>query len=255
MEVDDLFDELDPSNLINVYPKSLNDHLDGGVPRGTHIVVFARPETGKSMFMINMCSECLQQGLKVLYLGNEDPAATMRQRILSNMTGLPRADILRYIDDVKAEAGDKGYNNLIFVERSPGTVSEVRRLVMRYKPDVFIVDQIRNLNTSKSLSKVEALEYVAQSMRNLGKEAQALAVSVTQAGNSGDGKLILDMGDVDYSNTGIPSTADLMIGIGINREYEAAKKRMISLPKNKISGKHEVFPVSVVTELSKVEDV
>jgi len=255
VDIDDLFEELDPDNLIHLYPPSLNDKTEGGAPRGSHIVVFARPEVGKSMIVINMCAGFLKQGLKVLYIGNEDPAASMRQRILSSLTGMPKRDILMYQRDAQEEAEKLGYSNLVFASLSPGSVADVKRLVYKYKPDVIIVDQIRNLQSSKSLTKVEHLEYTAQSMRNIGKEANAVVVSVTQAGDSASDKLILDLGDVDFSNTGIPSTADLMIGIGMNHEYETARKRMISLPKNKISGVHDAFPVSVVPELSQVEDV
>lgn len=255
LDVDDIFEELDPANLIHIEPSSLNSRLNEGAPRGTHIVVYARPETGKSMFVINMTAGFLRQGLRVFYAGNEDPQAVMKQRLMSSLTGRTRVEILGNRDAVIEEARDYGYGNLIFFNGAPGSVSDIRRLVHRFKPDVFIVDQIRNLHSTKNLTKVEALEYIAQSMRNLGKEANALAVSVTQAGDSADGKLSLELGDVDFSNTGIPSAADLMIGIGVNREYENMDRRMISLPKNKISGIHESFPIRVFPQLSKVENV
>lgn len=255
VDLDDLFEELSDENLIQMSPSSLNDELDGGLPRGSHVVIFARPETGKSMFAINMTSDFLRQGLRVLYIGNEDPATQMRQRILSNMLGLQRRDILAQPDRVKEMAHIEGYDNLIFVPLSPGSVSDVRRLVHKYKPDVFIVDQIRNLHASKNLTKVEALEYVAQAVRNLGKETNTVAISITQAGASADGKLSLELGDVDFSNTGIPSTADLMIGIGITHEYDLQNRRVLSLPKNKISGRHSTIPVEVDPAYSKVRSI
>ena len=79
-----------------------------------------------------------------------------------------------------------------------------------------------------------------------------LAISVTQAGDSADNKAVLDMGDVDYSNTGIPAQADVMIGVGVTAELEAENRRMFSLPKNKISGDHSSFPVNVLPHLSRV---
>lgn len=255
LDVDDIFEELDPSHLIQLTPPSLNDKVEGGVIRGHHIVIFARPETGKSMFVISLTAGFLAQGLRVLYVGNEDPAAQLRQRILSSVTGMNKRDGIAQPDLYKERARDNGYENLIFASLSPGSVSNVRHLVAKYKPDVLVVDQLRNLQTSKSLTKVESLEYIAQAMRNIAKEMSCVAVSVTQAGDSANGKLGLEMGDVDFSNTGIPSAADLMIGLGVNHEYEALDRRMLSLCKNKISGLHDQFPVEVDPKLSRVYDV
>ena len=67
-------------------------------------------------------------------------------------------------------------------------------------------------------------------------------MSVTQAGESAQNKLVLSMGDVEWSNTGIPGAADLMIGIGLDDEYLSTDKRMLSIPKNKVNGRHGAFP-------------
>ena len=62
----------------------------------------------------------------------------------------------------------------------------------------------------------------------------------------------MDLGDVDYSNTGIPGQADLMIGLGANDNHKAAGEIVISLPKNKVSAVHEAFAVSTEPHLSKI---
>ena len=67
-------------------------------------------------------------------------------------------------------------------------------------------------------------------------------MSITQAGESADMKLRLNMGDVEWSNTGIPGAADLMIGIGLDAEFEATDRRMLSVCKNKVNGAHGAFP-------------
>ena len=254
VDIEDIFKELSADNLIQLAPPSLNETLGGGVIRGMHIVVYARPETGKSLFNLNLTARLLEQGLRVLYIGNEDPAAALRQRIVSSLLGMERRDILANPKDVETRLYEAGYENLVFVSLSPGSVNDVRGLVRKYKPDVFIVDQIRNLYSSKNLTKVESLEYIAQCMRNLAKETNAVGISVTQAGASAEGKLVLGLNDVDFSNTGIPSTADLMIGLGTTVEYDKSNRRVLSLPKNKISGEHSSITISVDPVLSRVSD-
>jgi hypothetical protein len=79
-----------------------------------------------------------------------------------------------------------------------------------------------------------------------------VVVSVTQAGDSADRKNVLDIGDVDFSNTGIPAQADVMIGLGANDQLKQRGEICISLPKNKVSGRHEYFTVLAQPSLSKV---
>ena len=79
-----------------------------------------------------------------------------------------------------------------------------------------------------------------------------VVVSVTQAGDSAHNKAALDLGDVDFSNTGIPAQADVMIGLGANQNHKDAGELVISLPKNKVSAIHEAFAVTTEPHLSKI---
>lgn len=252
-DVSDILEFNNAESLIPVYPQALNDVLDGGAPRGSHIVVFARPETGKTMFCVNLVANFLRHNRSALYCCNEDPRKSIQQRLMSNLLHLDKYQLKEedpeYLEQQLAEAGG---DKLFFEDMHPGSVPHVRRMVERHRPDVVVVDQIRNLRTPRSSTKVEGLEYIAQEMRNIAKEFDCVVVSVTQAGDSADGKRDLGMGDVDFSNTGIPSTADLMIGIGITPQLEMDNKRRLSLPKNKISGTHEGITVDVNPNYSEV---
>ena len=53
------------------------------------------------------------------------------------------------------------------------------------------------------------------------------------------------MSDVDSSKTGIPASADLMIGIGGDAVMKSNGTLGISLPKNKLSGLHDRFLATV----------
>ena len=117
-----------------------------------------------------------------------------------------------------------------------------------------IVDQLRNLQV-KADSRTNQLEAAATAMRNIGKECNVLMVSVTQAGDSGRDKLILDDGDIDFSNTGIPAQADLLIGIGVDPDHEARDLRVLSIIKNKIGGIEDHFPVRINRLLSRYGNV
>ena len=241
-------------NLIRMLPSSLNDRLEGGMRRGHHVVVFARPEVGKTMFVINLMSGFLRDGHTVLYVGNEDPLPDIVMRVIARMTNMPSEEIRADPDKADELARQAGYDNLILASLCPGTPREIEGLVLEYKPDVVVVDQLRNLHVHEE-SRVIQLEKSATAMRNLGKRYDVLVVSVTQAGDSASGKGVLDMGDVDFSNTGIPAQADLMIGIGMSQQDELAGRRVISLPKNKRTGVHGFFPVHVDPKLNRIRSM
>ena len=116
---------------------------------------------------------------------------------------------------------------------------------------MLVLDQLRNLNMKQD-NYVLALEQAAKQARQWAKRYSCVVVSVTQAGDSAEGKSVLDMGDVDYSNTGIPAQADLMIGLGANKKNASRGEIVFNLPKNKISGKHEYFPVATDPTLSQL---
>lgn len=249
--VKDILEVNSPGNKIRLLPKVLNDATDGGVIRGTHIVVFAPTEMGKSLFNLNMAFGFLKQGLKVMYGCNEDPADMMLQRALYRLSGMTRQEIEKDVDEAERRAIANGYERLIYVDLQPGTEAELKSLIEEYAPDVLIVDQIRNLDMKES-NKVLALERSATMMRNFGKYYHLIPVSITQAADSATGKVMLTRGDIDFSNVGIPGTSDLMIGIGADTEMEIRGQRMLSLVKNKVSGNHEPLRVLFDNKLTKV---
>lgn len=243
--------DFDRGNLIRIYPESLNDRLDGGVKPGHHIVLFARPEMGKTMFTIEMMAGFARQGLTVLYIGNEDPIADINMRVVNRLSGMTKLEVINLPKKADAIARKNGYELLILKGLAPGTTREITNLVELHKPDVLVLDQLRNLSMRQD-NYVLALEAAAKQARQWAKRYSCVVVSVTQAGDSATNKVVLDMGDVDFSNTGIPSQADVMIGLGGNEIHQRNGELVVSLPKNKVSGRHEYFAVSVEPHLSRV---
>lgn len=245
--------EYDPSSFLKVYPQSLNDRLDGGAKGGHHIVAFGRPEAGKSMFAINAACGFVRQEAKGLYFINEDRPKDIILRITSNLTGMNKHEIRDNPVLAQDKAYAAGFGNIIVINCAPGTPNQIEEeLSKHHEAKWIVIDQLRNLKV-KSENRTNQLEAAATAVRNIAKVGNVVALSVTQAGDSASGKAQLEQGDVDSSNTGIPAQADLMVGIGINMELEAAGCRQLSLPKNKLSGDHSTFPVKVDPFLSRIK--
>jgi hypothetical protein len=145
----------------------------------------------------------------------------------------------------------RGVDKFHIVEMSPGTFPRIAKLVDKYLPKVVVLDQLRNIDV-KSDNRTQALEKAATEARNLAKRAGVLVVSITQAGDSASGRRILTRGDVDGSNVGIPGQCDVMVGIGATEEEEQQGMRTISLPKNKLGGRHDHFTCNFDVQHSKV---
>jgi hypothetical protein len=117
-----------------------------------------------------------------------------------------------------------------------------------------MVNQLRNLSMGEA-NKVIALEEAAKEARNIGKRNNCAVISVTQAGDSADGKRFLEMGDVDFSNTGIPAQCDVLLGIGADEAMLKNMERGISFPKNKVgvgNNSHDPVIVKVRPDISRM---
>ena len=232
-------------------PASLNKFVGGGLLPGHNVTVYGRPDSGKSLFAINQAAFCLANGHRVLYVANEEPATEITKRLLSRLCNI---DIAELADDIETiaecieEAGEF-YDNFNLLHKATCTANDIRRVAARVKPNLIIVDQLKNLSTAGTgENRALQLDKLARDVRELGIHCHAATLSVTQAGGSADGKAVLSMTDVEWSTTGIPGAADLMIGIGVNDEMLPANKRTLSVCKNKINGRHGSLPVWVRPE-------
>lgn len=234
--------EEDASARIQLSPSRLNDFIGGGILRGHNVTVYGRPDSGKSLFGLNQAAFTCKQGGRVLYVANEEPAQDITRRVLSRLAG---CDVNTLRDRAKLQqafdrAGD-AYDNFYIYHEAGATLRDVSAQCYKYEPDMIIVDQLKNVachNENRALQ----LDQLARGVRELGIAHSAATISITQAGESAEGKLVLSMTDIEWSNTGIPGAADLLIGIGVDQEYLAQDKRMLSIPKNKINGAHGHVP-------------
>lgn len=255
-ELDDLSTEVGAGKRIRLWPEKLQAKTDGAMP-GTHIVVFGRPESGKSLVAINMVGGWLRDKHKVLYVGNEEGINAIKERIRWNLAGMTKAEVEKFTDEANARCRNKGWANLHAVHMFPGSGAEIAELVEEIRPTCVVVDQLRNLHApgSRGGTKAQRLDDVACEVRQVAARFQAVTISVGQAnaGEHGRHKMWLDLDDFDESRTGVPGQADLMIGVGVDPTLDAHNQRALSLPKNKLSGNHEGFIVNIDRYRSKVQ--
>ena len=250
-----LKEELNRGAGLKLYPPALSKIVYDILP-GDHILVYAAPETGKSLTAITMACGFAYQKKKVLYIGNEDPAMRMIGRIKSCLSGMTKEQRDTKPAECDARAKARGFDNIVFVELSPGSLRDVELLITEHKPDVCVVDQVLNLSIGgKDPGKTELLEHICQRLRMLYKSTGVIGVSISQASETAINKLQLSIKDVYYSNIGVQGQVDVMIGVGMNGDFEASGRRYLNVTKNKASGKHLGCTVRCNFGISKLEDL
>lgn len=250
-----------------IYPAKLNGVFAGGLAPGCVLIVFGRPGAGKTATVVNIAYGLLRRGKVVLHIMNEESQECLTNRYLSimcqsqhgelqNLTHHDLArrtlsvefamNLARETDPAKlilvsSDAVPRGFNNLHIVH-GVYSYAAVRELVLRLKPDMVIIDQIRHFGRGGEDALHQVLERVTQDLRAHAHEAQFIGVGVTQAGLSGEGKAVLGLADIDGAKTGLQGACDAIIGVGCAAGPDA-NQRVISVCRNKISGVITHFPV------------
>lgn len=240
-------------DLLRLYPLAINEFLNGGLGGGHHVITFARPEMGKTAFNTTIACGFANQGAFGIYFINEDRAEDVYIRLVCCLVGQPEEVVVSDYDKWEQVALSRGLANIMLVSLAPGTLGEIEKFVIQYGPRWIIIDQLRNL-AMKETNKVLQLEYAATGARNIAKKYNLIVVSTTQAGDSAEGNRHLTMGDVDFSNTGIPAQADVLIGIGATPEDATMGMRFASICKNKRGGGHAQVPLRIRPAISRYTD-
>lgn len=240
--------------LTKILPLAVNARLDGGALPGHHLTVFGRPEIGKSQFVINAGAGAARQDKRVLHIDNEDRPQDVMMRYVCNLSGMDKHAVMRDPGRAQRLAEAHGLEQIVVAELTPGGLAQIEELANKYSADLIIVNQLRNLVVGET-NRVLALETAARGCRDVAKRTSSVMLSVTQAGDSGEGKKFLEMGDVDYSNTGIPAACDVLIGVGADEPMLRMNERGVSFPKNKLGvgdDSHSGVIVKVRNEISRV---
>ena len=199
-------------------------------------------------------STTIVDGRKVLYGGNEDAAASMIMRFHNNLSAMNKQQILGNPDLAKKRAYMKGIEHLVYQDMAPGSIAEVRKLVEEHSPEVVIIDQMANMEWKggRDASGTEKITALSAAFRAMAKEYKFASILVHQASADAYGRVVLDKSHLHYSNVGVQGQMDVMIGIGMDATMEQQNRRNMCLTKNKLSGDHSVFPITVDPALSRV---
>jgi replicative DNA helicase len=237
---------------------SLSRHVHGIGPREFGIV-FAAPETGKSAFVVSICTGpggFCEQGAKVLYLGNEEDTKRTMLRAIQAWSGLTRQDIAQ--DPRRAADRFTAIRDRIDMrDTQDWSLDDAEAYVEKMKPDVVVIDQGDKIHIGGNFSAShERLRELYRRFREMAKRYNCALIVVSQASAEAKGKTRLSPFEMEGSKIGKFAESDLIIGIGkmdSNNvdDTDVDYTRYLTVGKNKLSGWHGTILCQIQPEISR----
>ena len=209
--------------------------------RGHFVILFSRPEIGKTTFASFNAGEYIKQGKKVTYWANEEPAVRIKLRIIQSYFNQTKEHIADNIINFKEEY-TKNIKPYLTVFDSVGThIDEISEYARIYKPDIMFIDQLDKVQVSGNYNRTdEKLKEIYVRAREIAKKHSCLIWAVSQASYEAEGKSMVDYAMLDNSRTGKAGEADLIIGLGRGADNVDLSDvmRAVTISKNKLNGWH-----------------
>mgnify|MGYP000019770739 FL=1 len=221
--------------------------------------VFALPETGKTAFLVSICTGprgFCEQGAKVIYLGNEEDTGRTMLRAIQAQSGMTREQVIA--DPISARNKFNGIENLFDMnEIQDWDLAKIEAYVEKEQPDILIIDQADKVNIGGNFSAGhERLRELYRRLRETAKKYDCALIAVSQASNDAKGRTRLSGFDMEGSKIGKMAELDLCIGIGKHEagdvdDTEVDTSRYLTISKNKLSGWHGTVICNIQPEISR----
>ena len=213
-----------------------------GIGPGNLMIIFARPEVGKTAFWVSLVSApngFAEQGAKVHAFINEEPAVRTQMRAISCFTGYNREQIIENIDDTQAE-WIKIKDNIKMIDTVDWSLDDIDSHCEKHKPDIIVIDQLDKVNVKGTFARTdEKLRAVYTGVREIAKRRDCVVIAISQASADAHDRDHISFDMMENSKTGKAAEADLIIGIGNRTSNDPTNNmRILNVSKNKITGWH-----------------
>ena len=217
----------------------LDDCLGGGFQEnGRALYVFSgETNIGKSIFLGNVAHNIAETGKNVLLISLEMPEMLYAQRICSNITQIPQAELKDNGPTIKHVIGrEKG--SIYIKEFPPATITpnQIKGFVKRFgekgiELDAIVLDYI-NLLDGPGNNSYERVKNVTEQVRALSYIFNLPVISATQLNRSGFDVENPDITSISESY-GLAATADCLISIFQSEEDREMDIIRIGMMKNR----------------------
>jgi replicative DNA helicase len=239
----------------------LNQSL-GSLRQGDFGFILARPEAGKTTFLVSEVTHMVGQTDKdIIFLNNEEQSSKVAIRCYQAVLGLTTKELFK---DLKGN--QKRYEELtgnrikMYSYEESSTKSAIEDVLRDTDPSLIVIDQLDKVRGFKADRHDLEMKQIYNWARELAKK-YAPVIGVSQAGGSAENKLWLSMDDVDSSKTAKQGEADWILGIGKETD-DTSRLRFLNITKNKLLGDADTLPeqrhgqrqVLILPEIARFSD-
>jgi len=215
----------------------------GPLHKGDFLVVGARPEAGKTSFILSESMYLASQDKDkrpILLINNEELGSKLQLRATQAATSrtLTEMDRDRPGTRKSLQAALNGSRGLFVKDSSQPTTREIELLVDDLKPFLVVfnvLDKVKGFGKI-AFNETERLRLLAQWVRELAKEKDCICIAVVQADGTAEGEKWVRQNQLYMSKTGLPGEADCIVTIGATHDPANIGHRFIHVPKNKLPG-------------------
>ncbi len=253
-DIDNLLDALKDNTKWKFNLAPLRERVNG-VGEGNLLVVFARPESGKTAFWVNLLAGeegFLTQGAKVCALINEEPAIRTQMRLINAYTGMTFEEIQEDVPTAK-EKWSQVSTNIKILDTVDWTLDKVDSFVAKEQPDIVVIDQLDKVHMPGNFARTdEKLRAIYTGAREIAKRRNCCIIAISQASADASGKLDITFDMMENSKTGKAAEADVIIGVGFRNKLDTDQDlRSLAISKNKITGWHGMIACKIIPQLSR----
>lgn len=230
-----------------------------GIGKGNFMIVFARPESGKTAFWVSMVANeggFAWQKKNVHIFCNEEPAIRTQMRMLNACSNLTKRQILNGSRQLAKDKWQEIKSYIYTHDSVDMNMEDLNTYCKEHDVDILIIDQLDKVNvTGKYNSSHEKLGEVYRQAREIAKRHDVFVIGLSQASAEAHGRTRLSFNVMANSKTGKAAEADVIVGIGKldegREDPNEACVRQITISKNKLTGDHGEFEVRLVPTLSQ----
>lgn len=253
--------------------QTLNRML-GSLRRGDFGFIFARPETGKTTFLVSEVSnfaqqiharvaECDDQHVgPILWFNNEEQGNKVQLRLYQAMLGCDMTTLFSDMRGNQQKFLDLGGDHIRIFDSASIHRKQVEQLCRELRPSMVIFDQVDKIKGFDGDREDLRLGMIYVWAREIAKE-YCPAIAVCQADASGEGKRWLTMENVANAKTSKAAEADWILGIGKTHDVTEEYMRHLHLSKNKLAGdvdsdpeqRHGRCTVRIKPDIGRYEDI
>ena len=253
--------------------QTLNRML-GSLRRGDFGFIFARPETGKTTFLVSEVSNFAQQLHArvanndaeyvgpILWFNNEEQGNKVQLRLYQAMLGCDLTTLWSDMRSNQQKFTDLGGEYIRIFDSASIHRKQVDQLCQELRPSMVIFDQIDKIKGFDGDREDLRLGSIYVWAREIAKE-YCPVIGVCQADASGEGKRWLTMENVSNAKTSKAAEADWVLGIGKTHDVTEEYMRHLHLSKNKLAGdvdsdpeqRHGRNTVRIRPDVARYEDI